>query len=172
MTPAALAVAAFGANLGTVLTVGTTVLVALLAAGSALGGFAAFKTGRTNAIAASAVARAGEAEATAASWKSQLEAARSEFTIYREEAERQQQRDREALAVAEHDIAKLKERAATLEGVVTARHELAELVQVVTGIAQSTGALLARVQQDHERQHQDHTNILAAVGGRRAGDND
>ena len=154
----------------TVLTVGTTVLVALLAAGSAAGGFAAFKTGRTNAIAASAVARATEAEATANTWKGRLDAVRAEFDAYKHEAEAGAGRAREAQAVADHEIGKLKDKVATLEGVVTARHELAELVTVVSTIGQTVGSMLEQIRADHQQQHDQHQEILTALGGRRTHD--
>lgn len=163
--------AAFAApNAGTVLTVGTTVLVALLAAGSAAGGFAAFKTGRTNAIAASAVARAGEAEATANTWKSRAEAIEAEFAAFREQAGRDRDRHNEAQAVSEHEIAKLQQQVAALEGVVTARAEITELTGVVAALGQTVGQMLATLTRDHEQQHKDHRAILAGMGGRRGTD--
>lgn len=166
-------VAAFAApNAGTVLTIGTTVLVALLAAGSAAGGFAAFKTGRTNAIAASAVARAAEAEATANTWRGRAEAIEAEFAAFREQAERDRARGAEAQAVSDHEIAKLQQQVAALEGVVTARHEITQLTAVVTGLGETVGAMLVELRADHERQHRDHRQILAGIGGRRGSDAD
>jgi hypothetical protein len=170
MTAAAFATVLATGNLGTVLTIGTTVLVALLAAGSAMGGFAAFKTGRTNAIAASAVARASEAEATANTWKGRLESVQAEFDAYRTSADHDRMRATEAQAISDHEIGKLRDKVSTLEGVVTARHELAELVGVVSSIGQTVASMLTQIQADHKQQHDQHREILVALGGRRNGD--
>jgi hypothetical protein len=58
----------------------------------------------------------------------------------------------------------------TLEGVVTARHELAELVGVVSSIGQTVASMLTQIQADHKQQHDQHREILVALGGRRNGD--
>lgn len=163
----AAAVVAAPLSVSTVLTVGTTVLVAFLAAGSALGGVAAFRTGRTNAIAASAVARAGEAEATAETWKGRLDSVQAEFDAFRTQAAKDQQRDREQIAIAEHEIGTLRDKVATLEGLVTARREIGELLHVVAGLSQTAGELLATVKSDHQLQQQQHREILAALGSPR-----
>lgn len=164
-----LAIAA-GPNFSTVLTVGATILVALLAVGSTLGGFAAFKTGRTNAVAASAVARAAEATETATMWKGRVDAVEAEFAAFREQAARDAERAAEALHVAEHSITKLQEKVSTLEGIVTARKELSELTGAVVSLGQTVGTMMEGLRADHQRQHEDHGSILAAIGGRRDDD--
>jgi hypothetical protein len=153
-----------GPNFNSILTVGATILIAVFAVGSGLGGYAAIKTGRTNQIAAAAVARADEATKLAELWKERQEATEVELADHRAAALKAREQDAEALHVAEHEIAKLKDQVATLTGVVTARHEIMELTKIVTGMATAQATAIAKLTGDHAKQHADHAAILAAIG--------